>query len=221
MPTTTAPASISIGPDEFSVIAKAPLMVKMPLLGYELLINLESFQVKYNPDNKQFETNCVGYTYFTSIEPDSESKKRKVIKNRLEAYHNSRLHFFRSLYNRTLMENGYRVHERLKGEKLGFYNYVELNMDTCMTLGEGYAEIVGINNKEIFIQFFNDRTGKPIDLTKKESQLYKVSKVEFLKDRCAILQNGTCPEHSISFGLAIGNKKVGAILPDDFDPDVY
>lgn len=208
-------------PDDFSVKAKAPLIVKLPLLGYELLMNIEDFHVKYNADNKQFETNCNGYTYFTSIEPDSEFKKRKIVKNRLEAYHNSRLHFFRSLYNCTLKENGYRVLERLRWDKIEFYDYVELNMDTCMSFDEGYAEIVGLNNKEIYIQYFHNRSGSPTDLTKKVSQLYKVSKVEFLKERCTILKDGTCPEHSIRFGSAIGNKKVGALLPDDFDPDVY
>lgn len=208
-------------PDDFCVIAKAPLIVKLPLLGYELLMNIEDFQVKYNADNKQFETHCNGYTYFTSIEPDSDFKKRKIIKNRLVVYYNSRLHFYRSLYNRTLMENGYRVLEGIKWDKVDFYNYSELNMDTCMAFGEGYAEIIGLNSKEIYIQYFQNSPGKPTDLTKRESQSYKVSKVYFSKDRCKIFKNGTCPEHSIRFGSVIGDKKVGAILPDDFDPNVY
>jgi hypothetical protein len=208
-------------PDEFSVVAKAPLLVKLPLLGYELFMNIEHFQVKYNPEHKQFETDCNGYTYFTSVEPDSDFKKRKIMKNRLTVYYNSRLHFYRSLYNRTLEENGYRVLEQIKWDSLDFYDYLVLNTDTCMSFGDGYAEIVGLNDKDIYLQYFYNEIGKPTNLTKREGQSYKVSKIDFLKDRCTILKNGTCPEHSIRFGSVIGDKKVGALLPDDFDPKVY
>jgi hypothetical protein len=47
-----------------------------------------------------------------------------------------------------------------------------------------------------------------------------LSRIYFLKDTCIIRADGSRPDNSIMFGPKIGDKRIGAMLPDDFQPDM-
>jgi hypothetical protein len=49
--------------DEFRAVAKAPLLIEMPLLGYDIQMQLEDFVILKTPDSKTI-CSILGYYYF-------------------------------------------------------------------------------------------------------------------------------------------------------------
>ncbi|MDL2241904.1 hypothetical protein LJB91_03255 [Bacteroidales bacterium OttesenSCG-928-L03] len=89
-----------------------------------------------------------------------------------------------------------------------------------------------------YIYYYPGKKGKPLDLKKeinKRAESGSISKVlekyvekrkssltstiYFTSDTCRISPNGVIPDARIMFGGYIGNNKVGALLPHDYEPE--
>jgi hypothetical protein len=71
-----------------------------------------------------------------------------------------------------------------------------------------------------YINYYSDFRDFPIDMSK--TTFYdqsNYSEIYFLHDTCVIRKDGTRPENSIVFGPGIGRKRVGAILPNNYEPE--
>lgn len=87
-----------------TAIARKPLLLKHKKLGYIITYELESF-IK----NKNYLT-YLGYSRYKQIEGNKRKQKRWE-KNRLKAYNGSSVHFFKSVLNNTIDEEGFIVHQ--------------------------------------------------------------------------------------------------------------
>lgn len=209
----------------FTVNAKAPLLINMPLLGYKLHINLIHYTelLTGNIDDYRFHT--LGYFYFQTEEDASKRKTNRFGKKRLEAYYNSDRHFCHSLYNNQLLENGYEVLHSVFNPETDFNEFKEFELDKHIVSSGGTAKIVGLKNKRLIIQYF-EYNNRPVNLVKIKERRNQMpleivlSRIYFLKDSCTIRADGSRPDNSIMFGPKIGDKRVGAMLPDDFQPDM-
>ncbi|MDD4426753.1 MAG: hypothetical protein PHS40_12575, partial [Mariniphaga sp.] len=75
--------------------------------------------------------------------------------------------------------------------------------------------------KSFFIRYYERKT-YPANLNEiKNGQTLssELSKIYFLKDTCTIRSDGSRPDNSIMFGSKIGDKRVGAMLPNDYEPE--
>lgn len=81
-----------------------------------------------------------------------------------------------------------------------------------------YALVTGLKDQKFDICYYSTSKGQPKDLTLFKGSGGTKSFIIFLKDTCLIRNDGIVPDNSIAFGLAIGAKKVGAILPEDYKP---
>ncbi len=88
--------------NKLRVLATEPLLVANRALGYNIRYQLDSFIYFYNTDINSYR----GYCLYTEME-GSDSLKRVWARNRVNAYYGSRLQFMRSVYDSTLVEDGW------------------------------------------------------------------------------------------------------------------
>lgn len=81
-----------------------PIIIRNNGLGYEISYFLEEFVLDYKKDIVKYE----GFTLFKDSKPGN-SEKRKFIKQRERAYNGSVQHFFSSLYNNKVLDEGWLV----------------------------------------------------------------------------------------------------------------
>jgi len=209
----------------FTVNAKAPLLIHLPLLGYKLHINLIHYTELLTGNINDYRFHTLGYFFFQPEEDASKRKTNRFGKKRLEAFYNSDRHFIRSLYNNQLLENGYEILYSVFNPETEFNEFKEFELDKHIVRTGGTAKIAGLKNKRLLIKYFEE-FHRPVNLVKiKEDrdQLplpMALSRIYFLKDSCTIRADGSRPDNSIMFGPKIGDKRIGAMLPDDFQPDM-
>lgn len=209
----------------FTVNAKAPLLINMPLLGYKLHVNLIHYTELLTGNINDYRFHTLGYFYFQPEEDASKRKTNRFGKKRLEAYYNSDRHFIRSLYNNQLMENGYEVLYIVFNPETEFNEFKEIELDKHIVHTGDSAKIIGLKNKRLLIKYFEE-SDRPVNLVKiKEDQNQlplpmALSRIYFLNDSCTIRADGSRPDNSIMFGPKIGDKRIGAMLPDNFQPDM-
>jgi len=198
------------------VTADEPLIIDMPKLGYQLHLELILFTAEYSKRNVQ--SAFKGYFYFQPYLNVTKGKAKKYAKNRQYVYYNSSQHFFRSLFQNKLAKNGYRVIEKNYDKSKGRDVYQDFDINRYVKYrSEDLMEVVGLSNRDLFVYYF-DRSGrKPLDLSVKSGYDGLKSRLHFLDIACAVRADGTIPDSNILFGGWIGEKKVGSLLPNDYE----
>ncbi|UHO37714.1 carboxypeptidase-like regulatory domain-containing protein [Chryseobacterium capnotolerans] len=99
---------------------KAPktLLIENKNLGYEIEYNL----IDYSTD---FNTNITNYTGTSFFKETKNTDRVKI--NRMNAYDGSSLHFFRSIYNNKVSENGFIINQVVKLPNSNYPTEEELN----------------------------------------------------------------------------------------------
>ena len=90
--------------NRLKVLATEALQITNKALGYNLRYQLDSFLYFYNNNINSYK----GYCLFTDMEGDDNLKKAWAA-NRVKTYEGSKLHFMRSYYDSTLLEDGWIV----------------------------------------------------------------------------------------------------------------
>jgi hypothetical protein len=91
--------------------ADEPIVIENRALGYTIHYQLEDFQVNFSERT----TFYLGYPLFEDMTKDGKEPKEKWQKRREEAYKGSVIHFMRSLYYDSLLQEGFEV-RRMKRE---------------------------------------------------------------------------------------------------------
>lgn len=193
------------------VWATEPLIIELPLLGYELYLDLVSFEAEHV--NRMDRCDMLGYYYYKPIDPGSKSKARKIVKNRQEAFYNSSLHFLTSLYENRLEENGFKVTEILI--ELGKEDGITDLSPYIKSAGDNKKQICGLKGRQFLIQYTHHRDGSPVNLKNLGRSLHNVSnsQVVFLDDACTFTGSGLVSDNNILFLGDIAQKRVAASLP--------
>ncbi len=93
-----------------SAYSKENLLIRNKALGYVVKYQLEEFDY----DFKQKIVSYVGYSSFEDMKPRSASQRNRWLKNREEVYGGSMMHFMRSLYADSVLENGFLINEKIR-----------------------------------------------------------------------------------------------------------
>lgn len=199
--------------------ASQPLIINLPLLGYTYYYDLVKFvwqfQSSYNADI------CfnLGYCHFQEQPYQSKRDSIRIHNNRVKSYYNSAQHFRKSLYEKRLAQNGYKVYGMIRNASTGKEEFKEVDLESCVEVKGKTANVTGLKGVKLSIKYFRDINGLPVDLTQKKRGISSSkSVVFFINDSCIIRDNGSVPDNSIVFGLAIGSKKLGSLLPEDYVP---
>ena len=205
----------------FNVSAIEPLIIDLPLLGYELYVDL----VKFTAVKKKNMTTCdiLGYFYYKPYDNVNNQKAQNFEKNRKKAYYGSSQHFLRSFAQDQLMENGYilTMPEKVKKERKVMWIDKPLDTGDCLTAaGDNLMQIHGLKDKNISIKYYHRNDGSPYSWETKVNGIrrYSESGMTLLEDPCLFLKNGTVMDNNMVFTGDMSNKKVAACLPADYYP---
>lgn len=204
---------------KFEAKATSPIIISLPKLGYTLQYDLVRYIETDEPVLGKVISSS-GYSYYTPMRDASFRKQRNINRNRIRAYYYSPQHFIRSLYNNHLKENGYLVHEELSGAKTNQinYNYFYLDSCNCIVYHDEEATISGMKNRHLNIRYYGYEKS-PVNLNNPGNIPFaKYSQVYFLEEECIIRKDGTTSGESIVFSPGLNSKRIGASLPNDYEP---
>lgn len=128
--------------NELSVDADEPLIIENKALGYILQYQLESFTYNFKSHYLIF----TGYPFFQPMK-GSSGKVKKWEKKRSEAYFGSMLHFMRSVFRNTIVQEGFEVRALIKipnNEKQRVKQAYQLNLKKTKT-ADGTLVVTEIN----------------------------------------------------------------------------
>jgi len=176
--------------------AKVPIKVRNKTLQYDIAFDIIDFEVvfRYVDDKTQtFTVNSVFYSGTSLYKNLDGFNKKKTLKNRETAYKGSVQHFMRSLYNKTLRDEGYWIfHNSFRVEEWDYFT-VENVADSDLKKVKLKDKVTLLYNKD----------------TQSELQL-KID--EFFVDNFG---NFT-PIIGLYFSGALGSQRAGDRLPLDY-----
>lgn len=205
--------------NRLKVLAKEPLIVDNFALGYTLKFAIDSFTNEYNTNINLF----VGYPLFQEMQGTPEQQETWA-KNRAIAYKGSMLQFMRSLYSRTLQEDGFEIQFIIENNNqetpipvkalYGALNYEKDDSTNTVEFFPNQNEVAVIYKNEPSEQAYLDK----FPGAKKDFQL---STLTFTPGESIVIeQNGYYYDQTdiITNGY-LGFKKIGDMLPYDYKPE--
>ncbi|WP_424494841.1 carboxypeptidase-like regulatory domain-containing protein [Salinimicrobium sp. GXAS 041] len=111
--------------EKLTAVATEPLIISNRFLGYNVRYELENFTVKFSTGSSGLRfTHMVlyqGFSYFSELK---NRTRKKHLKNRERTYTGSSLHFMRSLSQKSLAENNFRIfHDRFQVPPYKHFNF--------------------------------------------------------------------------------------------------
>jgi hypothetical protein len=174
-------------------------------------------------DKGYVQVNFLGHYYFHAFDLKKKSETNKIERNRRLAYFNSSKHFFRSLHEKKLDENGYLVQESsTEDAPNSIENENTILINHANYIGNDILQLTGLKGKSFTISYYQDYRNEPLDSRKRHRPVfenpYKIekSKMSFLKDTCVINKTGNVLNNEIMFGGSISQKRVGSYLPENY-----
>ena len=174
----------------FTAWASEPIIIDMPLLGYELYVDLVRFTTEnvrsrnYSAAgefdvNIRTQCNILGYFYYKPYDNLKKRQAEKIAENRLQVYYNSSQHFLRSFYEDRLEENGYTLSmiKYAVGVVDGDTVIVPLTFPVDIKehsafLGENMMQIYGLSGTPLIIRYYHQRDGSPQNLKENREVIY-------------------------------------------------
>lgn len=197
--------------DSVKLIAysEEPLKISVPKLGYLIYVDLVDFYYNYNNGESYF----AGYYFF-----EETNNSEKIQSNRDKAYFNSSQHFCQSLFKNQLKSNGFRV-LKISIDSNNSSSIEDYDFEKNISFeGDNIMHINGLKGETFKILYNSKLNGYPKNLNKNKTYFPVESSVYFASDNCIITKNGIVPNNYIKFSNAIGAKKVGAMVPDNYIP---
>ena len=205
----------------FTAWAYEPLIIDMPLLGYELYVDLVRFTVEQV--NNVTSCDMLGYFYYKPYGKHKKRQAQSIVSNRQRAYWGSSQHFLRSFAQNSLAENGYilTVPETVEKGKRKISMNLSVDVDEHSTgVGDNTIQISGLKDKELKIRYYHRGDGSPMNFKERVKGIrhYTESGITFLEEGCTFLKEGIVIDNNIRFTGEISKKRVGASLPGDYCP---
>lgn len=201
--------------NRLKILADEPLVVDNFALGYTIRFLIDSFTTEYNSGTNLF----VGYPRFEEM-TGTPYQMETWAANRAIAYEGSMLHFMRSLYSRSLEEDGFEIRFilKMKGKDTsvaltnlyGALNYIKDDNQT-VRFYPNYPTIVVKYKWEIPSLFY-------LKLDTTANKLYQLSSLTFSKGKPITIEpNGYYynQENIITNGY-LGFKKIGDMVPYNY-----
>ena len=213
--------TVKVNKTVFNAWATEPLIIDLPLLGYEVYVDLVKFTVVEN----KTQTHCdmLGYFYYKPYNNVNKRKAMSFEKNRARAYYGSSQHFLRSLSENRLAENGYILTkaEEVKKEKKVIVTDIPVDINRYSAdVGDNMMLIHGLKNKKLKIKYYSREDGSPYFTGEKAKgiRFYSESGMTLMQDTCIFFKDGTVMDNNIVFTHELSKKKVASCLPADYYP---
>jgi hypothetical protein len=202
--------------NRLKVLATDALQITNNALGYQLRYQLDSFVWHYNTSVNSYR----GYCLYTEME-GNDSLKRAWAVNRAKTYEGSKLHFMRSYYDSTVIEDGWII-DLLDEVNTKKFNKVSDVYDTLYYAGLDSTMQIGIYYPRKISITYTKKAPEPQYLKKMnlpKNTPYLISYID-LRDAIAITENGYYYDQRDWVNQGYWSwKNVGDLLPYDYVPD--
>ncbi|MDO9374125.1 MAG: carboxypeptidase-like regulatory domain-containing protein [Ferruginibacter sp.] len=205
--------------NRLKVLASAPVEINNLALGYKIIYTLDSFVHEYGTETGVY----TGYPMFQEMTPTDSIQANTWQASRKKAYSGSILHFMRSIYNKSLKEEGFEIQflgknqDRETAIKLADF-YTALNYtrdDSLMTadISPNQPDLAVLFSKETpDAGYLSQNDDAPKDF---ELSLVKIAANESI----GIEQNGYYfDQNDLSLSGYWGWTKVADMVPYDYIP---
>lgn len=205
--------------NRLKVLAKEPLIVDNFALGYTLKFAIDSFTNDYNSKTNLF----IGYPLFEEMQGTPEQQKIWAA-NRAITYKGSLLQFMRSLYSRTLDEDGFELQFIVNSSGEDFPIHLENLYGALNYKKDDSTNVVEFrpNQQEVAVIYKKSKPEKIyLDMDSSVKKNFQLSTIFFPKDESFFIeQNGYFydQEDMVTNGY-LGFKKMGDMLPYDYNPE--
>ena len=205
--------------NRLKVLAKEPLMVNNFALGYNLKFAIDSFTNEYNTNTNLF----IGYPLFEEMQGTPEQQQTWK-ENRESAYKGSMLQLMRSIFNKTLNEDGFELQFVVKNNDqempIKLENvYGALNYDKDDSTNT--VEIMP-NQNEVAVIYDNAKPEQSyLDSDSSIKKDFQLSTLLFAPGESIVIeQNGYYYDQTdITTNGYLAYKKIGDMLPYDYVPE--
>ena len=205
----------------FNAWAYEPLIIDLPLLGYEVYVDLVKFTIQ--KVNNITQCDMLGYFYYKPYENVKKRQARSIEENRMRAYYGSSQHFLRSFAQNSLAENGYilTLLQTVSKGKKNISTQIPVDINKYSTsIADNLIQVHDLKDRNLKIRFYHRGDGSPLNFKVKGKGIhsYSESGITFLEDKCTFLKEGVVIDNNIQFTGEISKRRVGACLPDDYFP---
>ena len=212
--------SVKVVKKVFNAWAYEPLIIDLPLLGYEVYVDLVYFYVEQT--NAVTQCDMLGYFYYRPYSDVSKRQAKSIEENRKKAYYGSSQHFLKSFADNRLTENGYTLtmSEMIVKGKKSIPTSMPVDIGKYSDSKGNMIQIHGLKDKNLRIKYYHCSDGSPMifDGTGKGISRYWESGITFLEDDCSFTKDGIVRDNSIRFTGDISKRRAAASLPDDYLP---
>lgn len=154
------------------------------------------FEIEFNYDSMGLlhthKVYYIGTSYFSEL---TKKTRKKTLRNRAKEYHGSLLHFMRSLADRSLTENKFRIFE--KSFQVPSYKYFKIT-------NEGNQTKVNLLKKKLNILY---------DQFDQSSIQLQNNNTKFIIDKFG----NYSPTNNLIFGGDMGKKRISNMLPLNYE----
>ena len=205
----------------FTAWAAEPLIIDLPLLGYELYVDLVKFTVV--EDKVHTQSDMLGYFYYKPYERLKKRQAQGIDENRRRAYYSSSQHFLRSFADNQLSENGYilSLPQSIKKSRKYISSYIPVDIGKYSSvLGDDMIQIHDLKDKKLRIRYYHNNDGSPMNFHEKGRGIHRYSEswITLLKDTCTFFKDGIVTDNNMAFTGDMSKKKVASSLPADYCP---
>lgn len=208
--------------NRLKVLASEPLQIENKALGYSIQYNLDSFTHQYNTEVSLY----TGNPLFKELIAESDSQYTLWKATRQQAYLGSILHFMRSIFYKTLQEEGFEIQFIVKANStdsaLKLSNpYVALHYTK-----EDSAQTVEIypNQPNVAVIFTKEKPAQAYSLAfPDEPKDFEFSVLTFSPNESIVIeQNGYYyDQNDLSVSAYWSWSKVADQLPYDYSPSAF
>jgi hypothetical protein len=205
--------------NRLKVLATAPIEIENLSLGYKLKYTLDSFVHEYGTEVGIY----TGYPLFEELQPLDTVQRTMWTANRLKAYKGSMLHFMRSVYDKSLKEQGFEIqyvaksHDKDTALRLpDFYRALNYNKDDSTQLVD-----VLPNQPDMAVLYSNEEPDTAyLALNEEAPKNYELSLITIVpNESIGIEQNGYYfDQNDITITGYWTWDKVADLLPYDYHP---
>jgi hypothetical protein len=205
--------------NRLKVVATEPLIIDNNALGYKITYALDSFVNEYNTQVSLYS----GSPLYAEMQPANDAQRIKWHDNRLHAYKGSMLHFMKSVYSKTLKENGFDVQYLYKNngndsaiQIKDYYTGLNYDMDDSTKIVE-----ITPNQPDVIVLYTKEKPGD--DYLKASGDTHTQDQLSIItiapQKAIDIEQNGYYyDQNDITISGYWTWRKAGDALPYDFNP---
>jgi CarboxypepD_reg-like domain len=202
--------------NRLKVLATDALQIANKALGYNLRYQLDSFVYFYNTNINSYR----GYCLYTEMD-GGDSLKKVWVTNRLKTYEGSKLHFMRSYYDSTVLEDGWIIDMLDEANDKKFNKVKDVYDSLYYGAMDSTLQIEIYYPRKISITYTKKRPEaeylKKMNLPK--SVPFPISYID-IRETIAITENGYYYDQKDWVNQGYWSwKNVGDLLPYDYVPD--